>query len=723
MKSANSSINLKVTSVWYENADKVVFGAMAADDEGRNVAVFKYYVVHAPKRHIPFPIKRMQIWKVTGHYTDRSVVKNNIPQTEVNITASKLNMILPKNVNAFMGLIVNDNSFEGIGERLAFKLWMKFRKRIYSILENGSINELLETKGLGLKGAVSLIQGWNKYRNLRHIAWFDKYDIPSGIAMQLIKHHKGKSIQAIEEDPYRLMSFGLSFDEADQVAKQSFGFKDNSPKRLLAVVALAQKKRMLDGHTISNHSNLLLIISETLGEELAAQALRLEHSNFSFFVSSNGIYHSMAAWTMECVIAKRLASLSLRETWTPSYEEALSKTIYNLPFSMTERQVEAVTTSFSRGASVVSGGAGTGKTTILKVVFECYLALGAEVKPMALSGRAAQRITELTGFPAQTIAAFLKQDPICSTSRTVLVIDEASMLDLPTMFKLVTHVPPMTRFILVGDPAQLCPIGAGKILHDVIDIIPTTTLDIVKRQKGSTGIPEFSQAIRDKKIPLFRSGNIRFHEVAVNNINAKITDLYAQKSIHSHIVAAKYSGNGGIDVINELCQSLCNNDGQRIEFEQQGKLRHLNIKQGDPVIFIKNNYDRGVRNGTMGTVVLAGRSDVSAEGEFAVADIKIDGEERVIPLTMDLIDSVRVAYAVSLHKAQGSQFKRIIIPLVNARMVDNSWLYTAVTRAEIKIELVGSRKLFERLIMRDSAINKRDTYLKVLLIKEISKRS
>lgn len=710
---------LRVTSVWSDNTEKTIFACVAVNG---NTSAKKFYVVHVKNRNLPLPVKRGQIWKISGFMSEREVIKNNVTLTEVNIKATKLKAVLPEGENTFITLIANDNDFKGVGQRLALKIWLHFGKRIYKVLEAGSLNDLLMMQGIGLKSAKSMISGWHKYKNIKYITWFDKHNIPSGISMNLMKHHDLNAIKSVEEDPYRLITFGLSFLEADQLAKNSFGFKDDSPERLLSVIEIALNTRIVQGHTVSTHENIYPIIEKTLGSsKLTVQALSLGCSNASFFIGDNGLYHSMAMWAMESVVAKRLASLAMKETWSTHYEEALKKATEDLPFSMTQKQSEAVIMSFSRGASVIAGGAGTGKTTVLRVVMKAYSNLGVNIKAMALSGRAAMQITESTQFYAQTIARFLKNEMISPGERAIVVIDEASMLDLPTMFKIITRIPKNTRILLVGDPNQLSPIGAGKVLQDVIYAITTTTLDIVKRQQGSTGIPEFSEAIRDKKSPEIK-GNIRFHAVKNDEINKRVTELYMQNPSGSQVIAPKYAGNGGIDVINEVCQRECNANGTRIEFDIQGWKQYIDIREGDPVIFTENNWKRGVQNGTLGTVLsTTNRSQEINGDEFSVADIKLDDEKgTVIPLTIDLLDSIRPAYAISLHKAQGSQFKRVIIPIMDSNMVDNAWVYTAVTRAEIEIELVGREKVFELAILRQSAANGRDTYLKHLLLLELA---
>nr|MDT0250836.1 ATP-dependent RecD-like DNA helicase [Endozoicomonas sp.] len=580
----------------------------------------------------------------------------------------------------------------------------------------------MECRGVTERIANSLIAGWERYENLKQIAWFDKHDIPSGIARTIIKYHKSKAIEAIQADPYRLISFGLKFAEADKLAIEKFGYKEDDYVRLSGAIEQSLHGRMMDGHTVSRHEHLLPAIETLLGShELAVEALKAGYEHTAFILTEHGNFHAVGQWIMEQVVARRFAKLAARQVWSSHYDKALQSALSTLSFPLTEKQHEAVVSALSHGVSVISGGAGTGKTTVLNVVLRAYLELGADIRAMALSGRAAKRITEATGFPAQTITGFMNSiDEKPLSERTLIVIDEASMIDLASMFKLVNLTRGRSRFLLVGDPKQLAPISGGLVLHDVVDVVPTVILDIVKRQKGSTGIPEFTRMIVEKKVPdlVMFNDNIVFHHSHPKDINDKVTQLYQQQPDDTQIIAAKYAGRGGIDVINELCQTACNPNGKKLRFNLNGVDKYLDIREGDPVIFVQNNWDRGIQNGTLGKLINVGCPQVVVGGgDVSLADVVIDTGE-TIPLTLDLIDAIRAAYSISLHKAQGSQFKRVIVPVMNIAMLDNAWIYTALTRAEEKIELVGSYQDFGKAIKRLGDSDKRDTFLKALLSKE-----
>lgn len=714
----------RITSMGYETEDAYFLGAVAVDGHGDRVSARKYYRIRIQDIDMPVEPVIGQIWKISAKETTTTeVTRGGAQLIDVYIKAKSVRLIIPETENLFTHFISKEPHFIGLGETLARKLWIKYQTGVYQLLENKDIEKLTFVRGVTEAAAEALVSGWERYENLKQIAWFDRHQISSGIARNIIKYHKVNAIHAIEDDPYRLISFGLKFPQADLLAQEYFGVSLDDYVRLRGAVEQALLVRMHEGHTVSTNENLMPHVKALLGtRELAAQALMAGYENTAFIMSDKGYYHSIGQWIMEQTVARRFAKLATRAIWTHHYDYALGKALEGQTFPLTGKQNEAVRSALSYGLSIIAGGAGTGKTTVLNVVLRAYQILGTDIRAMALSGRAAKRINEATGYPAQTITGFLKdleKNPL--GERTLIVIDEASMVDLATMFSLVSNISSQVRFLLVGDPKQLAPISAGLVLHEAVNVVPTVTLDIVKRQKGSTGIPEFTKRIIERVVPdadMFNE-NIVFHQCASEDINNLVTDLYAENTTETQVISAMYGGNGGIDAINALCQQRYNPHGQRLEFAINGTANYLDIRENDPIIFVENNWDRGVQNGTLGKLLNVDKPKLETDdGEISLADVLIDTGE-LIPLTVDLLDSLKLAYSISLHKAQGSQFKRIIVPLTNSSMMDNVWIYTALTRAEVKIEIVGSMQDFERAIRRFSDADTRDTYLRQLLLDEL----
>ena len=271
---------------------------------------------------------------------------------------------------------------------------------------------------------------------------------------------------------------------------------------------------------------------------------------------------------------------------------------------------------------------------------------------------------------------------------------------------------PDSHILFVGDPHQLPPIDYGLILNDLINsgVAPVATLSIVKRQDADSDIPEYSNSIAHGKIPEnLSTKNVHFHWVSEKEINETCVKLYQQNPYESRITAATYKNeHGGIDILNKLCQQAINPDSDNLVVDWYGQLAKLQIKQNDPIIFTKNNMNMGVQNGTLGCLV-----ELATIEHFG--EVELEDSGCVVQLNQALLDSMQRAYAISLHKAQGSQFKRVIVPINSSRMIDRNWLNTAITRAEGEVHLVGPKSFLEAAIKREGATLKRKTALMYFL--------
>jgi exodeoxyribonuclease V alpha subunit len=301
----------------------------------------------------------------------------------------------------------------------------------------------------------------------------------------------------------------------------------------------------------------------------------------------------------------------------------------------------------------------------------------------------------------------LRDNPI-EAGKHLLVIDEASMVDLPTMYRLVTHIHPSVRIILTGDPDQLPPIGCGKVLADIVlsKAIANTMLDIVKRQEGSTGIPEYSKLINQGVVPeKMTTGTIHFHETDKKDIALVCCNLYQKSQENSRVIAPTKAL---VTEINRLIQSSVNISGSMLEFDMHGEHLFLNLRLNDTILFTQNHYEKGIQNGSLGTL-----TSVESSGE-AYGEVTLDTGDK-IEITQSILDCMTLGYAITLHKAQGSQFPRIIIALQKGKIVDRAWLYTAITRAESEIHIVGSSDEFKSIIEKPSNALHRNSFLVNLL--------
>lgn len=267
------------------------------------------------------------------------------------------------------------------------------------------------------------------------------------------------------------------------------------------------------------------------------------------------------------------------------------------------------------------------------------------------------------------------------------------------------------------DENQLPPIGSGLVFYDLInsESIPTVRLNEILRQSYDSGIPNYSRAIADGVTPDdLSSGNLFFHEVTKEEINSKCVELYLLDPDVTQITGAVYKSQyAGIDKLNELCQQALNSDSEKLQWNLFGMTAHLPINVGDPVIFTKNHHDMGVQNGTLGTLVSLGETD----DEIGIVELN---SGQLVYLNDALLECIQPAYAISLHKAQGSQFPKVIIPVINSHMIDRNWLYTAITRAEDEVHIVSSKEDYLKAINRQGALLKRHTKLKDYLAESLA---
>ena len=707
-----SLYTLKVTSVsefQSLQAGYVYFRGVPLDTDKRQTTA-KVVFAKVKNDILPMIPTVGQQWVVQGNATQRVAEKNGYRYIAIDLDVISAKVTMPDCGETFISFLSSCADFKGVGEVKAREIWSRFGKAIYSILTNKDMASLLDV--LSENTALALINSWAKYSNLQYMEWFAEHSIPPAISGKVIRYYDKSSIRLIQSDIYRLLAFGMTFDQVDSIAVEKFTIQKNDPRRLVAAVEQALDKWTAKGHTYGDYNTIRRILANILKDNaLVDEALSISKSNGAYIVSDEGFYHPTGMLVIESVIAKRFKKLAQIKTWDSSHDDAYDGASAVGEYPLTVKQGEALYNALSCGISAIFGGAGTGKTTVIKSIIVGLETLGYQIYPMALSGRAAKRLREATGRKTSTIAAFLRKEPVLS-DKVILVIDEAAMVDVKLMYQIISHVPPSVRILLVGDPDQLPPIGGGLVLHAIqkSNAIVKTTLDIVQRQSDESGIPEYSNYVKSGIVPSQLSKQkVFFHDVSEQDINFVVTKLYAESPDVTQILGATYSKKyGGIDALNLLCQQSVNHDGCSLMFEIDDQKYGLNIKVNDPVIFVQNNQSVDIQNGTLGKQI-----DVN-QTAHGFGKVKID-DGREIDLTMNLIDHIRLAYCISLHKAQGSQFDRVIIPIVPSSVMDRGWIYTAITRAVKEVHIVGCPDLFAKHIQRPSKSHIRQVFLSKLL--------
>ncbi|ACA84607.1 ATP-dependent DNA helicase [Shewanella woodyi] len=702
---------IRVTSVSGLNTHKDLVTIRGVPIESfRTQSAKKVVFAKVAKNDLPILPEVGQHWKLTGTASEHYEIVNGFKYLAVKLDVSNAKVTLPDTGELFIDFVSSCADFKGIGAVKARELWNKFGKGIYDLMKEQnpkSFESLLSPESI-----KALLDGWRKYDNLKYQSWLSGLGIRPEISGKIVKYHKEGTINSIKENPYRMMTFGMSFKDSDALAQTKFNMSLNDDRRLVAAVEQVLNQWIGKGHTFAYRDDIFSDVITLLQDKQAAiLALKKGLDNGTFIIADEGTYHPTGMLVIERIIAKRFKKLAKLEAWSFQHDDAYEQACSSSEFPLTERQGEAVYNALNYSISAVFGGAGTGKTTVIRSVVAGFEALGFEIHQIALSGRAAKRMRESTGRPTKTIAAFLRDEPVV-TEKAAVIIDESSMVDANTMYQIITHTHDSVKFVLIGDPDQLPPIGAGLVLHAIQDskLVPKVTLDIVKRQDAESGIPGYSCDVKNGIVPeRLSTGAVTFHEVPETEINETIVGLYAEATNATQIIAATYKReNGGINALNHLEQTTLNNSSPELQFSLFNEDFILNLKVGDPILLTKNDIKLDIQNGTLGELT----SVATTENGFG--EITLD-DNRIINLDEALLDHIQLAYAISLHKAQGSQFERIVIPIVPSKLLDRGWIYTAITRAEKEVHLIGNAKLFKRYIKEPSKAHLRQIYLSKLL--------
>jgi exodeoxyribonuclease V alpha subunit len=497
-----------------------------------------------------------------------------------------------------------------------------------------------------------------------------------------------------------------AWKEVDRMA-HSLGLTDDDPRRQIAAVEACLYRRLDANHTLTSAGVLVGDVAAALrcGEPAARAAIDRASREQAIIAAAHG-YQPVGAAVMESVVAgyfrellagvpgpqRNLFSGNLASIIAESIERCQS----NAGMQLNVAQRRAVEMAVHHPLSVLTGGAGTGKTTVLRVIHDIAERIGVTVLQMALSGRAAQQLRGATGREASTIAAFLHaaaRGLVDPASEPLIIIDESSMLDLPLTYSLVRALPVGARLLLVGDPYQLPPIGFGLIFHVLAACpnVPKVELVEIHRQARSSGIPQIAQTVRQGVVPRLAdftgcTRGVNFIETADDGIMDSLLRVLTEWSECDdvQILGVIKRGANGVRAINVTMHAYSS--------ATKKKLDGWNLAEGEPIIYLVNDYRRGLWNGSLGRIDHV----MSSTGRRSLV-CSLDGAEH--ELREEDFQHVDLAYAITVHKAQGSQFKRVIVPVTRSRLLDRTLIYTALTRGIEQVVFIGDRDAFERAII------------------------
>ncbi|MBI9073565.1 MAG: ATP-dependent RecD-like DNA helicase [Melioribacteraceae bacterium] len=600
---------------------------------------------------------------------------------------------------------------KGIGPTYAAKIVRKFGNRTFDIFDT-EIDRLLEIEGIGNKKLELIKESWKSQKGVKDVMVFlQEHGITTALAIKIYKTYGNKTIDIINENPYRLTFdiWGVGFKSADKIGK-SFGITDHDPIRIKAGIIYILNEATSNGHTYLPSSDLIQKCLDILDFDLAHNDPILEEleSENQIIVDKDNLYIPNLYFA-ERYIEKKLNSLL--ESPQNFTKEKLSKIrIEQTKFS--EEQVNAIKNSVEEKLLVLTGGPGTGKTTTLKGIIDIYTSLGKKIMLAAPTGRAAKRMSELCGLESKTIHRLLEYNPMTQEfnhgeddplETDLLIIDETSMIDTVLMYYLLKAVCLKTTLVLVGDSDQLPSVGAGNVLIDILQSgkIPVVKLTKIFRQAEESQIIVAAHEINKGKIPTIinsKSSDLFFIEEENHlNIPQKIYDLCSERLPKAYdidpftdlqILAPMYKGECGVDNLNSLFQNNLNNNPVLLSRGNR------TFKFNDKVMQLTNNYDKEVFNGDQGFV-----RSVNNEAQTMI----IEFNERPVKYDFSDLDEITLAYAITVHKSQGSEYPFVIMPITTAHfiMLQRNLLYTGITRASEMLILIGSRRALALAVQND----------------------
>ena len=663
----------------------------------------------------------------------------NHPKFGTQFKAVKFKSVVPATV-AGIEKYLGSGLIKGIGPIMASRLVKHFGLNTLEIIDTDP-EKLSEVEGIGKKRVQMIRNAWDAQKDIREVMVFlQGHGVSSTYAVKIYKQYGKDSIKVVQENPYRLAAdiFGIGFKTADKIAG-NLGIDRNSDIRAESGILYVLHKLSDEGHVYYPYEPLIeacqkilevdkAIIIKGLAKLFEEKKIVLEDLNEAKadFIANNKAVYLTGYHVAEQGIAQRIKTLLS----TPSNlrrideDKALEWVQKRLEIQLTERQKEGVKTATRQKVMVLTGGPGTGKTTIIKAILEIYRRLTPKIIMGAPTGRAAKRMSEATGWEAKTLHRVLEWSPKemgfqkngdHPLEADVVIVDEASMIDNLLMHHFLKAVPQTCSLILVGDVNQLPSVGAGNVLRDIIEsgVVPVVELNEIFRQAMGSLIITNAHRINRGEFPIIPESKgaepqdfyfIRKEdreEIAatiLDLVTQRIPNRFAKDPINDiQVLAPMHKGLIGAQNLNQALQEALNKS--HTELSRGGRV----YKLGDKVMQIKNDYDKEVFNGDIGRI---SRIDLEEQ------EVTVDFDGRLVTYDFSDLNELVLAYAVSIHKSQGSEYPVVVMPIhiSHYMLLQRNLIYTGVTRARKLVVIVGTKKALS-IGIRNNKIRKRFTGL------------
>jgi len=617
---------------------------------------------------------------------------------------------------------------KGVGPVTAKRIAETFGKYTLAVIDQEP-ERLTEVPGLGPKRARLIKHAWQEQQQIKDIMIFlQELGLSPGLAVRIYKQYGEASLEIVRTWPYRLADevYGIGFLTADRIA-QALGIAHDDPQRIGAGLRYTLSQATEEGHCYLPAAELIIRAAALLGVTPEQTTAALNDPLIAGDIeivspptadnqpltedATSPVYLAPLAHAEQGVATAITRLQQAPSTMAPFYRQANWPRVFEHlaarhDVRLTERQQEAVQMALTRTISVLTGGPGTGKTTTLRTVIALVRARGYRAALASPTGRAAKRLAEATGAEARTIHRLLEFSPqggrhfnrnaANPLECDLLVVDEASMLDILLANHLLKAVPPGAHLLLVGDTDQLPSVGPGRVLRDILEsmAVPSIHLDAIFRQAADSGIITNAHRINNGELPHYKNLNDFFFfpaaepercaALTVELVAARIPRRFGYDSCADiQVLSPTHRGPAGVAGLNRLLQEALN---PTTPDKPEKSFGSNTFRLGDRVLQLRNNYDLDVYNGDIGVVT-------AIDPVEQLLWVRFD-DERSVAYDFGLLDELTLAYAVSIHKSQGGEYPVVVVPLLmqHYTLLQRNLVYTAVTRARELVVLVGDRK-------------------------------
>ena len=650
-------------------------------------------------------------------------------------SVSSYEKVMPADKTSILRYLAS-GAIKGIGPKTAIKIVELYGEDSFEVIENHP-EWLAQIPGISGKKAIEIGENFQKSSGMRSTMMFFREYFGAALTMKIHKRFGAKSVDIVKQNPYILCEEidGIGFEKADDMARK-LGFSNEGLDRIASGITYLMKYKISqNGHVCLPEDELITTASKLLEVDVEKVKIAINYlykTNKLRSVSYNTIkfVYDTDSYEAEKYIARKLnmidkmcASVNAGDMMAFIQKEESKTGISYAPL-----QKKAIRASLESGVMILTGGPGTGKTTVVRALIEIFDSMGFDVALSAPTGRAAKRMSEATSREARTIHRLLEMDFSDSIygkfnrdennllEEDVIIVDEASMIDQNLMCSLLKAIKPGARLIIIGDSDQLPSVGAGNVLKDLIDgeRFATIKLNEIFRQASESLIVTNAHAINNGEMPdlnvkdkdfffLARNGSADIANTVADLCKNRLPKAYGIKATSNiQVISPSRKGEAGTENLNIILQKMLNPE----QFgRKEYKYKQLIFRQGDRVMQIKNNYDIEWEKDdkTVGSGIFNGDIGFIMDIDFKEQYMEIAFDERNVKYDFSYLDELEHAYAITVHKSQGSEYPIVIIPAYRApeMLLTRNMLYTAVTRAQNMVIIVGEKDVVQKMVEND----------------------